>query len=119
MTYEQSTGRFYSDSGWLFGTGYAGNGEGKNNPKAESIKNVGPLPKGLYKIGIPYDSKHTGAFTIPLEPDKSNEMYGRSVFCIHGDSISEPGTASNGCIILPRKAREEISMSTDKQLKVI
>lgn len=119
MIYEQSTGRIVSDSGWLFGQGYAGNGEGKNNPKFEQVKNVGPLPRGIYKIGMPYDSEHTGPFTLPLTPDENNKMYGRSGFCMHGDSVSEPGTASNGCIILPRKVREEISMSTDKKLVVI
>jgi len=119
MIYEQSTGKILTDIGTLFGQGYAGHGEGKNNPSMENIKMVGPLPKGIYHIGEPYDSPHTGPFTLPLTPDSSNEMYGRSDFKIHGDSISNPGTASNGCIILPRDIRIMIHRCTDKILKVI
>jgi len=85
----------------------------------ENIKMVGPLPKGIYYIGEPYDSPYIGPFTLPLTPDSSNEMYGRSDFKIHGDSISEPGTASNGCIVLSRDIRIMIFKCTDKILKVI
>jgi hypothetical protein len=119
MVYNQKTGLIFSDTGSIFGCGYSGNGEGKNNPDFENVENVGPLPKGIYKIGKPYDSPHTGKFTLPLIPDIDNVMFGRDSFCIHGDSISEPGTASNGCIILPRNVREEINNCTDKILKVI
>jgi hypothetical protein len=119
MTYEQQTGRFYSDSGWLFGTGFAGNGEGKNNPSMQHIKNKGPLPCGSYKIGKPYDSPHTGPFTIPLEPFPENEMYGRSDFKIHGINARNPEMSSEGRICLPFKSRKEIAASTDKTLQVI
>jgi hypothetical protein len=119
MIYEQKTGILMTDTNDVIGIGYAGNGEGKNNPEMESVHNVGPLPKGKYKIGGPYDSAHTGKFTLPLEPFPENYMFLRSDFKIHGDSISEPGTASNGCIILPRSVREKINNSVDKILKVI
>lgn len=119
MKYNQKTGEYTTELGHLIGVGYAGKGAGKNNPLMEHLKMIGPLPKGKYKIGQPYDSPHTGPFTLPLEPFPENEMYGRSDFKIHGDSIEKPGTASNGCIILPRQAREEINNSTDKILEVI
>ena len=119
MIYERTLGKISSETGSIFGYGYSGNGEGKNNPSMENIHNVGPLPKGLYFIGEPYDSPHTGPFTLPLTPDPSNNMFGRSGFKIHGDSISDPGNASDGCICAPRKVREEINNCTDKKLYVI
>ena len=103
----------------MLGQGYSGNGKGKNNPDYESVENVGPLPKGDYDIGEPYFSAHTGPFTLPLIPYPTNNMFGRSDFKIHGDSIKMPGTASNGCIILPREVRESINNNVDKLLKVI
>ena len=39
---------------------------------------------------------------MPLIPSPTNEMFGRSEFLIHGDSLEHPGAASEGCIILPR-----------------
>lgn len=119
MIYEQSTGRFTSDIGSLFGIGYSGHGEGKNNPDKESVHDVGTIPKGIYYIGLPHDSPKTGPFTLPLIPDKNNEMYGRFGFEIHGDDRTNPGMASHGCIVLPRKIREQINNCTDKILKVI
>lgn len=119
MIYHQKSGKLTDSYGYLIGVGYSGNGEGKNNPKMENIKSVGPLPKGKYFIGEPYNSKNTGKYTLPLIPDDRNEMYGRSAFAIHGDSINEPGTASHGCIILSRDIREKIHNSKDKIIVVI
>ena len=103
FTYEQKNGKLYDPTNKVIGIGYAGKGEGKNNPDMESVKNTGPLPKGLYYIGKPYDSKHTGVFSIPLIPHPNNNMYGRSAFMIHGDNKDH--TASEGCIIQPRITR--------------
>jgi hypothetical protein len=119
MKYHQTTGKITTDIDVLIGQGYAGQGKGKNNPKMQNVVNVGPLPRGKYFIGIPYDSEHTGPFTIPLKPFDTNKMYGRSDFKIHGDSISNPGTASYGCIIMSRKTREAINNCTDKILEVL
>lgn len=60
-----------------------------------------------------------GPFAIPLIPDPSNEMYGRGDFYCHGDSIENPGCASEGCVILPRTVRETIWNSTDHELQVV
>jgi hypothetical protein len=119
MIYSQSTGRLTTEIGSLIGFGYAGYGQGKNNPKMQSVHDVGPLPVGKYFIGEPYVSKNTGPFTIPLNPDPANEMFDRSDFKIHGDTIDAPGTASHGCIIMALKFRQAVHTCTDKILNVI
>ena len=37
----------------------------------------------------------------------------------HGDSIAAPGTASDGCVIMPRFARERVWESQDRRLAVV
>jgi hypothetical protein len=32
-------------------------------------------------------------------------MFGRGLFLVHGDSIANPGEASEGCIIMPHGVR--------------
>lgn len=117
LTYKQKTGELFDADNKLIGKGYAGAGVGKNNPNMEDVKNVGPLPKGIYHIGEPYDSLHTGQFTLSLIPDPSNKMYGRSDFKIHGDNGL--GTASEGCICIDRISRIRANGELDKTLKVI
>ena len=119
MKYIQKTGEIFDIKGNLLGTGYSGHGIGKNNPEMQDVKNVGPIPKGRYQIGEKYDSKHTGPFTIILIPDPKNNMFGRSGFRIHGDSIVAPGTASEGCIILSRNIREIIYENKGKYILVV
>lgn len=119
MYYYQQTGELKLASGQLLYMCYSGHGEGKNNPDMQHIKRVGPIPKGKYIIGPVYDSSRTGPYTIKLTPYDDNEMFGRSAFRIHGDSIKQPGTASTGCIIAPRHIRESIILSGDKELTVI
>ena len=60
-----------------------------------------------------------GPYVLPLTPDPENLMYGRDGFLIHGDSITNPGSASEGCIILPRSARTMIAASGDNRLEVV
>jgi len=117
--YEQITGRLLSPTGGLMATGYSGAGEGKNNPSEENVQNVGPIPEGFYDIEPPEDSPTHGPFALRLLPDAGNQMFGRSEFLIHGDSIERPGQASEGCIIMPRFAREQIWNSTDHRLQVV
>lgn len=117
--FSQSTGRLFQD-GQLRATGYAGAGEGKNNPAMQGIENVGPLPQGVYAISdTPFDSQSHGPFCLRLTPDAANEMFGRAGFLIHGDSIAEPGTASEGCMIFSRAIRGLIHDSNDKELHVV
>lgn len=117
-TYSQSTGRLSHD-GIEIGTGYAGCGDGLDNPAMENVPCVGPLPRGRYSIGPQFHHSHTGPITMRLSPDISNVMFGRGGFLIHGDSIKHPGTASEGCIVLPHDIREQIAESTDRRLQVV
>lgn len=116
--YSQSQGRLWRPDGTVAGTGYAGAGEGKNNPKKQDVKNVGPLPRGAYSI-VAVGTTNKGAYCFKLIPDQVNQMFGRSGFMIHADSIKEPGTASEGCIVIPSAIRKTILDSSDRKLEVI
>lgn len=118
-TYEQSTGWLRNKEGKKFARGYSGYGIGRNNPIMQNVRNVGPIPRGHYIAGTPRDTETHGPYVIPLTPDPTNEMFGRSAFLVHGDSISAPGTASHGCIILPRMARQRIWESEDCCIHVV
>lgn len=117
--YAQRTGRLYDPKGELAGVGYSGAGRGKNDPVIERVKDVGPIPGGMYTIGSPIDTMTHGPYVLPLTPDPDNKMYGRAGFLIHGDSVVHPGRASEGCIIMARGVREYIGGSLDRDLKVI
>lgn len=120
--WEQATGTLWMD-GKKISSGYSGNGRGKNNPAMQAAKGVGPIPKGLWKMTGVKDSPNTGRFTIVLvaqdgNQDDIHQPTGRSAFRIHGDSIKNPGTASHGCIILPRGVRERMWYSGDRMVEV-
>lgn len=116
-TWDQSSGAMVR--GGIIYRGYAGRDRGKNNPNMQSAKGIGPIPRGSWRMTSARDSLHTGAFTIVLEPSPETQTCGRGDFRIHGDSIAQPGTASHGCIILPRAQREAIWRSGDRQLEVV
>jgi|SRR5277367_3202942 len=119
-TYIQSTGQMFNPAGMMLAQGYSGAGSiGKNNPSLEHLPNVGPIPEGQYSIGPASDTDTHGPCVMRLTPDPKNEMFGRDGFLIHGDSIENPGTASEGCIIMPRFARDAINTSEDKVLQVL
>ena len=124
FTYEQATGRLLDSTGKLLATGYAGgncgnNPEGKNNPQMQDRPAIGPLPQGIYTFTEHVDSAHLGPFVLPLVPAAENEMFGRSLFRMHGDSTSHPGCASEGCIIMPRAVREAVFASGDHTILVV
>ena len=126
-TYSQTSGRLYRD-GILRAQGYAGAGAYKNRPEAQGLKNKGPLPAGLYYIGEPVNigdpslwkdaHRHMGPFALALKPSPGNEMFGRDLFYVHGDS-TPPGQASEGCMIFARPIRNEIYESGDRILEVV
>ena len=116
--YSQTSGAWSLD-GLPVGTGYAGHLEGRNNPAMQEIRNVGPLPRGGYLIGAPYDHPTLGPHVMNLTPYPANEMYGRSLFRIHGDNPAHVGESSDGCIVLELAAREVISQSGDSVLQVV
>lgn len=118
-TYVQKTGELQQD-GEHVATGYSGAGEGKNNPELQNVPNVGPIPRGDWTIdGPPFDTRDHGPYVLRLQPDPGTETHGRSGFLMHGDSKAHPGTASHGCIILPRPTREQVWQSGDRDLEVV
>ena len=116
-TYSQGTGKLFDPDGVHVATGYSGKGRGKNNCELQHVRNVGPIPQGIYTIGQAYNSAKVGPFALPLTPDPSNDMGGRSAFLIHGDN--KTGTASEGCIILGRMVRDRLNYSAERLLKVV
>ena len=114
----QSTGEFTHDDvhvAWA----YSGHGEGKNNPAMQSVPNVGPLPRGRWTFGpLENDHPHLGPDVMPLTPVMGTVTFGRSGFFCHGDSISHPGDASDGCLILAHNVRLAVADSPDKDLLV-
>jgi hypothetical protein len=114
----QSTGELLHN--WKHVTfGYSGSGIGKNAPTLQRVKNLGPIPCGTYAIGKPYQHPKLGECTMDLTPCEGTDVFGRSDFRIHGDSIEFPGTASHGCLVVNRIIRTRISESSDDLLRVV
>ena len=116
--YAQSTGLLRHDDEEV-SCGYSGAGTCKNDPAMQHVHNKGPIPRGLYRLETPRDSNTHGPYVIGLKPSMDNAMCGRGAFLIHGDSINEPGAASQGCIILGRMVRHRMWSSCDHDLEVI
>jgi hypothetical protein len=119
LKYSQSTGDLFNASGTLVDTGYAGKGAGKNNPDQQCVADIGPIPRGFYAVRRAVTHPKLGPLAIRLDPDAGNDMCGRSGFFIHGDRVSDPGNASEGCIIMKRATREAVDASLDKRLQVV
>lgn len=115
LTYSQSNGSLLDAQGELAGRGYSGKGEAKNRPEREGEKNVGPIPRGNYKVAEIVDDpddprcQKMGPHILRLEPadsatrDRLSAM-GRDGFYIHGGGSD----ASTGCIIMGPKVRSAI-----------
>lgn len=116
--YEVKTAKFYHNGTYLFSARYAGAEGYYNDSSKECVSNKGPLPRGTYHIGEPFNHPKTKKYTMRLTPSSSNNMCGRGRFMIHGDSIATPGQASNGCIILDLNFRIKIANSNDHELIV-
>lgn len=117
--YAQATGELFDPSGNLVQTGYSGKGGAKNDPDQQCVVDMGPIPRGLYTIQPAVSDPVLGPVAIRLDPDASNNMCGRSGFFIHGDGVSDPGDASQGCIIMQLTTRQQVNGSDDKQLQVV
>lgn len=107
----------YKDGQVISRSGYSGFGKYKDKPIYEHLKNKGPIPKGRYTIGKPFNSTKTGPYVLPLKP-YGHSAHGRTSFQIHGDKRGDLGNASTGCIIFSRTFREQIASSNDNILKV-
>lgn len=117
-TYKITSGTLLNQNLIAVGHGYAGHSEGLNNPTMCNIPDVGPLPTGKYTIESAHDNPHVGKFAMRLDPDPTNQMYGRAGFFIHGDNPEMNHTASDGCIILARAIRNDVANSADNELIV-
>lgn len=127
-TFEIATGRVLDKEGQELGHAYSGYddgdgvpepGEGKNDPAAQHLRGVGPIPVGMWVIGEPFFHPHAGPYVMRLTPVSGTETYGRSGFLIHGDSKAKPGSGSHGCIVMSREMRMKIWESGDHLLSVI
>jgi hypothetical protein len=143
--YSQSTGDL-SHNGVEIATGYSGYGPGKNEPGAQALHNIGPIPRGLWVLcGEPFDTPEHGPQVMRLEPASAEliaghpefsdatrqqiqqfldengptETFGRDGFLIHGDSIAQPGWASRGCCIFSRNVRGTIYATGDRLWLVV
>lgn len=119
-TFEQVSGNYSLDAD-LWAKGYAGHGAGKNNPTAQNVPFVGPIPVGRWKIGKPFHHPELGELTFPLVPLEGTQTFGRMLFRIHGDNPEHIGASSDGCIVLPRDVREQIQkiLPVDDLLEVV
>lgn len=117
-TYAVRRGLWSDANGDPVAFGYSGFGSSRNKPEDEAKPGLGPIPRGLYRIGREFDSDVHGPVCMALTPD-GHDAHGRSGFLIHGDSKLHPGAASHGCIILARVERELIADSTDELLNVV
>lgn len=125
--YKQSTGQLThvdpNGSSTNVGNGYAGHGQGVNNPAMQNVSGTGPLPQGSYSIGDQQDNRTGGGTNLPgsmrLTPNPSNNMFGRAGFLIHGDNSRGNRSASEGCMIFNRGIRNLIGNSGDNTLRVI
>lgn len=116
--YEQRTGRLHAPGGKIFrSTGYSGNFLNQNYGPHQGLRDHGPIPTGLYKIGWPRHNDQHGPYTMALEPI-GHSAFGRDCLLIHGDNKKSPGNASTGCIILNWEQRLAIAISPDRYLKV-
>ena len=95
-------------SGQTF-SGYAGKGMWINDPDSTDEVSRGPLPCGTYRLHKPVRHPRLGPLSIRLEPVPGTEMFGRSGFFIHGDNARGDRSASSGCIVVNRVARETIA----------
>ena len=119
LTYSQSTGDISFGEG-LLGHGWAGRGDGKNNPEMQHVRCTGPLPRGFYALGAWEEHHgHLGPIVAALTPDSDNVMFGRDAFYIHGPSSTHYGEESMGCIVLPNILRRAVRATGANRLEVV
>lgn len=117
-TYSQSLGMLHKD-GDLVASGWAGNGEGKNNPAMQNVRCVGPLPQGLWIVGVWQDHPRLGHLVAPLTQIEG-ETFGRDSFFIHGPSKNKDhyGQESMGCIVVPIAGRIRVASALPEGSKL-
>lgn len=116
-TYSQTSGEIRFNT-ILEGVGYSGYGPGFNNPSAEADPDIGPIPRGMWRI-VRWDDVHgeKGPVVAVLEP-VGHIAHGRTAFLIHGAHQNDHHDSSHGCIIAGRIIRENWRASGDMDLEV-
>lgn len=92
----------------LLATGYAGYRSAANQPSRQAERGIGPIPRGIWRVGVPFHHARLGPLAFPLSAKEGTETFGRSAFYIHGDNAKGDRSGSYGCIVVPRPARERI-----------
>lgn len=122
LVYSQSTGTIWladsQDGRARLGVGYSGHGAFINRPERETEVGLGPIPRGVWKMGGAYDHPRLGPTAIPLVPF-GHTAHGRTEFFIHGDNSRRDGSASRGCIILDRSTRILIAALGDRAINCL
>jgi hypothetical protein len=109
LVYHQGSGVIETPEGVTVAFGWAGKGIGKNRPEVQNVKCIGPLPQGLYVVGVWEDHPRLGKMVTPLTQIEG-ETFDRGSFFIHGPS-KDPlhyGQESMGCIVVPFTSRLKI-----------
>lgn len=117
IDYQQSSGKIGLGGRYL-GTAYSGHGAGFDNPKFETVPEVGPIPAGKWKI-VRWFEHHPdlGPVVAELAPVGHN-AHGRTGFFIHGDNVKLDHSASLGCIVAIRAIRQALRTSGVTDLEV-
>lgn len=101
---------------------YAGKGSFLNNPNADWVENLGPLPRGGYQVGrigtVVTGRGHRLPDAMRLMPLKQTNMKHRAGFIIHGGNF-HTFASSNGCICALTGERVKIGASGDQRLWVV
>jgi len=122
IVYSQSSGSLWLEDGegmrCRIARGYSGRGSARNDGTREKEIGWGPIPRGHWKLASPVDHPKLGPLSIPVSP-VGGIRYGRTGFYIHGDNKAGNGTASTGCIIVGRAARETIRALSIRNLEVV
>lgn len=109
LHYRILDGQFAIDEAFE-GTGYSGAGftlaEGRNNPNMCNVAGKGPIPPGRYRVMPSRNSATLGPMTFDLVPMPGTEVFGRSLFRIHGNNSAN--NASHGCVILGPRIRSHL-----------
>lgn len=122
LVYSQSSGLLFIEDGdgnrAVLASGYSGHGEYINDPEAEERVGRGPIPRGVWRVGGAIQHPRLGPVVFSLSP-VGHDAYYRSEFFIHGDNSRGDRSASTGCIVVGRPAREVIRALKISTLEVI
>ena len=118
-TFHVEKGILYNPAGSVMAWGYSGTGIYRNNPEAQALHNLGPIPRGKWTMQKAIDHTELGPIAIPLEPDPDTNTFGRADFFIHGDNPAHRGQSSHGCPVFPRFAREQMDESPDRTFQAV